>query len=155
MLIKGILKSWFWISLHQGTLSILCSRIQGYMLSLMNEVDPCLLLLLYVLYEMQNQIFQQLVSKWSSIPCLYNMWLSFRIKEKPFSWCFYFFAVNFFCIIVSLNPYAMFYIWDICVGFSFSKWTMVYLLVTVLTLLVFVLVRYTINVHKGLMVWLH
>ena len=29
------------------------------MLSLMNEVDPCLLLLLCVLYEMQNQIFQQ------------------------------------------------------------------------------------------------
>ena len=44
MLIRGILKSWFWISLHQGTLSILCSRIQGYMLSLMNEVDLCLLL---------------------------------------------------------------------------------------------------------------
>ena len=41
MLIKGILKSWFWISLHQGTLSIFCSRIQGYMLSLMNEVNPC------------------------------------------------------------------------------------------------------------------
>ena len=33
MLIRGILKSWIWISLHQGTLSILCSRIQGYMLS--------------------------------------------------------------------------------------------------------------------------
>ena len=59
MKIKGILKSWFWISLHQGMLSIICSRIQGYMLSLMNEVDPCLLLLLCVLYEMQNQIFQQ------------------------------------------------------------------------------------------------
>ena len=28
------------------------------MLSLMNEVDPCFLLSLYVLYEMQNQIFQ-------------------------------------------------------------------------------------------------
>ena len=28
-------------SLHQGTLSALCSRIQGYMLSLINEVDPC------------------------------------------------------------------------------------------------------------------
>ena len=40
--IKGVLKSWFWISLHQGTLSILCSRIQGYKLSIMNEVDPCL-----------------------------------------------------------------------------------------------------------------
>ena len=49
---KGILKSWFWISLHQGTISILCSRIQGYMLSFMNEVDPWLLLLLCVLYEM-------------------------------------------------------------------------------------------------------
>ena len=58
MKIKDILKSWFWISQHQGTLSILCSRIQDYMLSLMNEVDPWLLLLLCVLYEMQNQIFQ-------------------------------------------------------------------------------------------------
>ena len=48
MLIKGILKSCFWISLHQGMLSILCSRIHGYMLSLINEVDPCLLLLLTV-----------------------------------------------------------------------------------------------------------
>ena len=63
MKIKGILKSWFWISQHQGTLSILCSRIQGYMLSLMNEVNPWLLLLLCVLYEMQNYIFQQLVSE--------------------------------------------------------------------------------------------
>ena len=46
--IKGILKSCFWISLRQGMLSILCSRIQGYMISLMNEVDPCLLLPLCV-----------------------------------------------------------------------------------------------------------
>ena len=30
------------------------------MLSLMNEVDPCLLFPLYILYEIQNQIFQQL-----------------------------------------------------------------------------------------------
>ena len=59
MLIRGILKSYFLISLHQGTLSILCSIIQGYMLSLMNEVDPCSLLPLRVLYEMKNQIFQQ------------------------------------------------------------------------------------------------
>ena len=84
MKIKGILKSWFWISLHQGMLSILCSRIQGYMLSLMNEVDPWLLLSLCVLYKMQNQIFQQLVSEQSSISCLYSMWLSFRIKENRF-----------------------------------------------------------------------
>ena len=90
MLIRGIIKSWFWISQHQVTLSILCSRIQGYMLSLMNEVDLCLLLLLCVLYEIKNQNFQQLVSERSSISCLYNMWLSFRIKEKSFSWCFYF-----------------------------------------------------------------
>ena len=59
MKIKGILKYWFWISPHQGTLSILCFRIQGYMLSLMNEVDPWLLLPLCVLYEIQNQFFQQ------------------------------------------------------------------------------------------------
>ena len=59
MKIKGILKSWFWFSQHQGMLSILCSTIQGYMLSFMNEVDLCLLLPLCVLYEIQNQIFQQ------------------------------------------------------------------------------------------------
>ena len=29
------------------------------MLSIMNEIDPCLSLPLYVLYEIQNQIFQQ------------------------------------------------------------------------------------------------
>ena len=58
MKIKGILKFWLWISLHQGTLSILYSRIQGYMLSFMNKVDPCLLLPLCVLYDIQNQIFQ-------------------------------------------------------------------------------------------------
>ena len=90
MLIRGILKSCFWILLHQGTLSILCSRIQGYMLSLLNEVDSYLLLLLCVLYDMQNQFLQQLVSKRSSISCLYNMWLSLRIKEKSFSWWFNF-----------------------------------------------------------------
>ena len=28
------------------------------MLSIMNEIDPCLSLPLYVLYEIQNQIFQ-------------------------------------------------------------------------------------------------
>ena len=39
MKIEGILKFCFWISLHQGTLSFLCYRIQGYMLSLMNEVE--------------------------------------------------------------------------------------------------------------------
>ena len=33
------------------------------MLLVMNEIDPCLLLPLCVLYEIQNQIFQQLVSK--------------------------------------------------------------------------------------------
>ena len=59
MKIKGILKFWFWISLYQGTLSILYSRIQGYMLSFMNEVNLYLLLPLCVLYEIQNQIFQQ------------------------------------------------------------------------------------------------
>ena len=39
MKIEGILKFCFLISLHQGTLSFLCSKIQGYMLSLMNEVE--------------------------------------------------------------------------------------------------------------------
>ena len=64
MKIKGILKSWFWILLHQGTLSILYSRIQGYMLSFMNEVDPCLLLPPCVLYEIENQIFSNTLNLW-------------------------------------------------------------------------------------------
>ena len=41
MKMEGILKSCFWISLHQGMFSLLCSRIQDYMLSLMNKVDSC------------------------------------------------------------------------------------------------------------------
>ena len=82
MKIEDILKSWFWISLHQGTLSILCFRIQGYMLSLMNEVDPCLLFPLCVLYEMQNQIFQH-----------FSLLLGFqrvgllRREGKMINWC--------------------------------------------------------------------
>ena len=43
-------------------LFIICSKIQGYMLSFMNEVDSCLLLPLCVSYEIQNQIFQHLGS---------------------------------------------------------------------------------------------
>ena len=125
--IRGILKSWFWISRHQGTLSILCSRIQSYMLSLMNEVDLCLLLPLCILYEMQNQNFQQLVSEQSSISCLYNMWLCFRIKEKPFSWCFYFLHN---CVFESIC-YVL-YMRYIC----WIQFFMEYLLVTVSTLLV-------------------
>ena len=30
------------------------------MLSIMNEIDPCLLLPLCILYEIQNQIYQQI-----------------------------------------------------------------------------------------------
>ena len=41
MKIEDILKFCFLISLHQGMLSFLCSRIQCYMLSFMNEVDSC------------------------------------------------------------------------------------------------------------------
>ena len=67
VLIRGILKSYFWISLHQGMLFILCSRIQGYMLSLMNKVDSYLLLLLHVLYVIQNQFFQHHLF-WNSLP---------------------------------------------------------------------------------------
>ena len=64
MNINGILKSLFWISLHQGMLSILCSRIQGCMLFLINEVDLWSLHPLCVLYEMQNKIFQQRKPWW-------------------------------------------------------------------------------------------
>ena len=82
MMIKGILKSWFWISPHQGMLSILCSRIQDYMLSLMNEVDLCLLLLLCVLHDMQNQIFQHSHDEhtiWSGLFEI-KIWLKIRIR---------------------------------------------------------------------------
>ena len=41
MKIEDIFKSCFLNLTHQGTLSALCFRIQGYMLSLMNEVDRC------------------------------------------------------------------------------------------------------------------
>ena len=58
MKIEGILKSCFWISLHQGTLSVLCSKIQGYMLSLMNEVDPCVTSTAFFVWD-AKQFFQQ------------------------------------------------------------------------------------------------
>ena len=77
MKIKGILESWFWISLHQGTLSILYSRNRGYMLSLMIEVDPWLLLSLCVLYEIQNQIFQHIPS-----------FFFFNLFDINCVWCF-------------------------------------------------------------------
>ena len=38
--LKVFLSFCFWISLHQGTLSLPSSKIHGYMLSLMNEIDP-------------------------------------------------------------------------------------------------------------------
>ena len=45
MKIVGLLRiqsiSCFWFLLNQGKLSILCSRIQDCMLSLMNKIDPC------------------------------------------------------------------------------------------------------------------
>ena len=88
--LKVFLSLDFWISLHQGTLSILCFKIQGYMFSFMNKVDSCSLLPLCILYEIQNQIFQQLISERSSISCLYNMWLSSRIKENNFLGVFIF-----------------------------------------------------------------
>ena len=42
------------------------------MLLIMNEIDPCLLLPLYVLYEIQNQIFQ------------YHVKASIYVTEKLF-----------------------------------------------------------------------
>ena len=85
MKIKGILKSWFWISLHQGTLSILYSRIQGYMLFFMNEVDPCLLLPLCILYKIQNQIFSNMLILYFCLPliCVPNPKKSQNIIFSP------------------------------------------------------------------------
>ena len=86
MKIKGILKSWFWISLHQCTLSILYSKIHGYMLSFMIEVDPCLLLPLCVLYEIQNHIFQQQIPYVSRITKFRYLDLFSRISMYVCVW---------------------------------------------------------------------
>ena len=104
MLIRGILKSWFLISLHQGTLSILCSRIQAYMLSLMNEVDSCLLLPLCVLYEMQNQIFQQWVLElgFQYHACITCNWV-LELKKNHFLVVFSF-CSKIFAYLYSWNP---------------------------------------------------
>ena len=83
MKIKSILKCWFWIPLHKGTFSLLCSKIQGYMLSLMNEINPCITSAVGFVWD-AKPIFPTMVSKQTSISCLYNMWLSFRIKENRF-----------------------------------------------------------------------
>ena len=105
MKIKDILKSWFWISLHQGTLSILCSKIQGYMLSLMNEVYPCLLLSLCALYEMQNQIFQQLVLECLQYhACITCDWV-FRIKENSFLGDLIFYSKIFYILVARVVWY--------------------------------------------------
>ena len=104
MMIRGILKSWFLISLHQGTLSILCSRIQAYMLSLMNEVDSCLLLPLCVLYEMQNQIFQQWVLElgFQYHACITCNWV-LELKKNHFLVVFSF-CSKIFAYLYSWNP---------------------------------------------------
>jgi len=67
----------------------------------MNEVD---FYIAYVvgLYEMQNQFFQHLVLEQTSKSYLYNMWLSFRIKENRFldvsKLCSSFFLHNIFVL---------------------------------------------------------
>ena len=63
MKIVGLLRiqsiSCFWFLLNQGKLSILCSRIQDCMLSLMKKIDPCVASLL-VMHEMENYVFEHL-----------------------------------------------------------------------------------------------
>ena len=54
------------------------------MLSIMNEIDLCLLLPLCVLYEIQNQIYQQLVSEPGFHIMFVQRVIGFRIKEKWF-----------------------------------------------------------------------
>ena len=61
MKIEGILKSCFWILLHQGMLSFLCSKIQGYMLSIMNEVDSCVASTVDFVWD-AKLVFQQYLS---------------------------------------------------------------------------------------------
>ena len=60
------------------------------MLSFMNEVDPCLLLSLCVLYEIQNQIFQQNAALTTQPPL--PLWFS---AQFPPTLCFlFFFSLN-------------------------------------------------------------
>ena len=91
MKIKGILKSWFWNSLHQGTLSILYYRIHSYMLSYMIKVDPWLLLPLCVLYEIQNQIFQQVQGETHMWKVLKHIRLNF-LNFSLFMWFWIFYS---------------------------------------------------------------
>ena len=85
MKIKGILMSWFWISLHQGTLSILYSRIQGYMLSFHQWSRSVIVASAMCFVWDAKPFFPRIgIRARFSISCLYNMWLGFRIKENHF-----------------------------------------------------------------------
>ena len=90
MKIKGILKSRFWNALHQGTHPFLYSRIHGYMF-IFHDWSKSVFVAsaVYFVWDTKPD-FPTMVSERSSISCLYNMWLNFRIKEKTFSWWFNF-----------------------------------------------------------------
>ena len=97
----------FWISLHQGTIShSLFLKFKCCMLSHMNEVDLFIFHCVF-LYEIQNCIFhvfsQQMVSKWFSISCLYNMLSEFQNQRKLFSWFWKFYSNFFFLHILVLE----------------------------------------------------
>ena len=82
MEIEGILKSCLWILLHQGMFSLLHSKIQGYMLSLMNEVDPSVAYAVGFVWDVKP-VFPTIGIKAGfqyhlCIPC----WVSFRIQKK-------------------------------------------------------------------------
>ena len=77
MKIKGILKSCFWISLHQGTPS--CSlflKLRNSMLSHMNEVDPCVAFAMGFVWD-EKLVFPTIGIKANFISYLCNMLIGF------------------------------------------------------------------------------
>ena len=116
------------------------------MLSLMNEVDPCLLLSLCILYEMQNQFFQphqylvlkiyvvdfnnvrpQILSKWLLI-YYFSKSKKLLINERHFlfryhlSFSFLFFLpplyVSYMMAYYYNNSYIYVWHWDLSILFS-------------------------------------
>ena len=107
MKIKGILKSCFWILLHQDMLSFLYSRIQDYMLSIINEVDSCVASAVSFVWDVKPIFPTFGIRARFSISWLYSMWLDFRINEKRFFDVYSRFDI--------LNPHAIYYMWYILV----------------------------------------
>ena len=89
MRIEDILKFCFWISLNQCMLSLLCSRIQGYMLSLMNEVDPYVASAVGFVWDAKPIFFNTFMLALSILRLITTLsvvvvnWLTFSVKVFP------------------------------------------------------------------------